>query len=50
MSGASAATSESEDYLFYADDATDITYELIYPAGTMVYNFYAVLSSVAGVA
>jgi hypothetical protein len=49
MSGASAATTASEDYLFYADRDVDVNYALTYPAGAMIYNFYAVLASVAGV-
>lgn len=49
MPGAATATSASERYMIYADANTPITYALTYPAGTMVYNFYAVLSSVSGV-
>lgn len=50
MTGNTVTTSSSEWYLVSVDGGSPITYALTYAsnaAGAMIYNFYAVLSSVA---
>lgn len=52
MTGNTVTTTASDTYLFFADASAPITYALTYVSNTpgqMVYDFYAVLSTVAGV-
>lgn len=52
MNGNLTTTNASETYLFRADASAPITYTVTYASntpGTMHYDFYAVLASVAGV-
>lgn len=52
MNGNLTTTNASESYTFRADASAPITYALTYASntpGTMRYDFYAVLASVAGV-